>query len=119
MFEGLDAVLARRRSPIIPEGLSERIIAASFRVQPEREAVGKGCWRKAIGSFFDELADFVAVPRPAYVMALMLVLGLSMGLYSDYLDTSFLPGVSTSDLSTFMRIDDRFVAYDFLHGASL
>jgi hypothetical protein len=120
MNRDLDILLLKRQAPKVPEGLSERIIAAAIRADEERRTAGvKAGWRVFWAGLLAELDDMIAIPRPAYVMAMMLVIGLSMGTYSDYIDNSFLPSLTTDDISTFMTIEDRFVANEFLGGGSL
>ena len=120
MNRDLDALLMMRKTPAVPAGLSERIIAAAIRADEERRTSGvKAGWRVFWAGIAAELDDMIAIPRPAYALAMLLVVGLSMGTYSDYIDTSLLPGLTTDDISTFMTIEDRFVANEFLGGGGL
>jgi hypothetical protein len=120
-FGALDAVLMRRSAPPVPAGLSERIIAAAMRAEEAaRMAPGRlpfyGRAWIFIREFSEEMNEMLAIPRPAYVLAGLMLLSVSAGVYSDYIATSFIPGVTTDEISTFMSIDDRFVASDFIKG---
>lgn len=122
-FTDLDAFLLARARPVAPEGLSERIIAAAARAEAARPAVRGGglsaILRRRAAALAGALEEWLYIPRPAYALAAMLVIGLAMGVYSDYLDDALLPGVTTNEISTFLSIDDRFVASEFLEGVTL
>lgn len=119
-YRELDLFLMRRKRPAVPEGLSERIIAAAMRYEAEQH-------NKVVGAKTDTLwhglmrafGEMLYVPRPAYVIATVLVMGISLGVYGDALSAGFMPGITTDELSSFMRIEDRFVASEFLNGGSL
>lgn len=118
MFKDLDAILMTRRTPEVPMGLSERIIAAAARADEQMrmnpEAQKRGRWLTFLKELSTEMEDLLAIPKPALVIASLLVLALSAGTYTEYVNASLMPGVTTNDLSTFMSIDDRFVASEFL-----
>jgi hypothetical protein len=120
-FNELDALLMKRKAPEVPYGLSERIIAAAMRADEQKRLKPEGRPRFVlfVTEVLKELEEMLAIPRPAYVLAMLLVVGLTIGTYGEYIDTTFLPGLTTNDISSFMSIDDRFVATDFLKGTSL
>ena len=122
MYRELDVLLMCRKEPCMPEGMCERIIAAAVRCEETRrfaviEPRAQSLWESVLRDF----TEMLYIPRPAYVFATLLVMGVSMGTYSDYLSASagFLPGVTTDELSGFMSIEDRFVATEFLNGDTL
>lgn len=118
-FLDLDILLMRRKNPVMPQGLSERIIAAAVRYESEiykNYEVSSGGFFNAVTHAFSQM---LYVPRPAYVLATVLVMGVSLGVYGDALSMGLMPGITTDELSSFMRIEDRFVASEFLSGDSL
>jgi hypothetical protein len=113
-------ILTVRRTPAMPEGLSERVIAACVRLEQEKiviqRSAGTRPWMPAILQDFSEM---FFIPRPAAVFATLLVVGLSLGAQSAALDNRLMPGMTPDELAGFMRIEDRFVAYEFLSGETL
>ena len=87
----LDSVLSRRKMPPPRSNLAARIIDASLQSKPKR--------RSGLMKALDGLADMFTLPRPAYALAVVLLLGVVGGFYyqiptpeSDdfYLDAYFL-----------------------------
>jgi hypothetical protein len=120
VYSDLESVLMRRRQPQIPEGLSERIIAAMVRFEEDKKSQApRASVQRIWSALIRDFSEMLYIPRPAYVFATLLVMGISVGTYSDYIGSSFLPGVTTDELSSFMKIEDRFVASEFLSEVSL
>lgn len=106
IFDNLDDLLWMRRAPESSPDLGERIVAAAAR-RRQRPGFFHFC-----SEFLSEFAGMLAIPRPAFALAVFLLLGLSTGLFVDRV--SVLPGLMPEDLAMFMTIDDRFVAGEWL-----
>jgi hypothetical protein len=72
MYEDVDTILARRGVPEAPYGLTERIIAASLRLEVPRKITPVDLWQA--------FRDMFVIPQPAYALALALMVGLTMGI---------------------------------------
>lgn len=91
-IDELDALLAQRSAPPPPRSnLSERIIDAALQSKPKR--------RSGFIQWLDSLTDMFVIPRPAYALAVVLMLGVVGGFYfqapvqdvdDSYLDAYFL-----------------------------
>lgn len=120
----LDTILQSRYEPHKPLGMEERIMMAARSMPQESGVRSRGARVSQRGGalgVFDSiravLNDLVAVPHPVAVMAVALVIGFSLGLYGE--DFSTLPSMTTQDISSFMLIEDHFVASEFLNDGSL
>jgi len=71
----LESVMQERYIPAPSSNLAERIIAASLMHQMQGRSGFDLWWRTFWAAFM--------LPKPAYVMAVIFVLGLFMGLYTD------------------------------------
>lgn len=80
----IDMILKNRRVPHSPEGLSERIIAASYRAD-EVQAVPS---RAGSVGFFAEISRLFIIPKPAYAFAVLFVIGVISGAQIDLSITS-------------------------------
>ena len=113
----LDKVMASRFVPAAPSGMAARIANAALEVEQEvpgkRRAKGRavkgGGFIAELGGLFE---DIFYVPRPAYALAVLVVFGFVLGVYGA--DVSAVAALTTQDLSSYMVIDDRFVATEFL-----
>lgn len=104
--EDLGRLLRLRRVPEPSADLAGRIVAAAAH-RGQRRGFFAYC-----AGFAAEFASMLAVPRPAFALAVFLLIGLSTGIFAD--NVSVLPGMTPEDLATFMTIDDRFVAGEWL-----
>jgi hypothetical protein len=75
MYEDVDKILYRRAVPEAPYGLSERIIAASLRLETVRQQNGK----ITLHDLWDAFRDMFVIPQPAYALALAMMIGLTIG----------------------------------------
>ena len=76
----LDALLSKRSVPEMRSNLEHRIIQASLKPAPEERGILGG-----IKSFMETISRNFVIPQPALVMTLVLLCGVIMGGYSDYI----------------------------------
>ncbi len=108
MFDDLDEILNKRKTPEVPEHLSARIIAAAARQS-------KGVTLSGSDFVQDILSQIqMLFPRPAYAFAVLalFIFGALIGASDN--PFGFLPGVTTDDLASFMMIEDGFVAGEWV-----
>ena len=74
--KNLEDIMNERYIPAPSSNLAERIIEASLMHQKQ----GRSGWDLFWRTFWDAFL----LPKPAYVMAVIFVLGLFMGLYVDF-----------------------------------
>jgi len=103
----------KRKAPDVPSHLSAQIIAAAARMEQgvKSEVKSEGSY---LAVLLSDIRAMLVVPRPAYAMAFVLVIGLSLGAMGSV--ESIAPGGATGELSSFMLIEDRFVASEFTGG---
>ena len=84
MFEDVDKVLMRRAVPEAPFGMADRIIAASLKLETRRKIT--------LNDLLQGFADMFVIPQPAYALAVMLLLGVTIGATGQaqafFIDTS-------------------------------
>lgn len=95
MHNDLDNVLRMRAEPQARPHLAELIIANA------KPRVARG--KQSLLSLFQEI--FV-LPHPAVVLALVLLMGVSFGIYVDPAQASV--DAHTQELSSFLKIKDSF-----------
>lgn len=93
----LSGLLETRRSPSVPEGLNERIIAAAYRAD-KVTVQSRGV------NFWDELSQLFLIPRPAYAFAVMVCLGITLGFLMD-VSSSGADVLTFENLGTFMSVE--------------
>lgn len=123
----LDKILKTRREVQPPEGLNTRILAAARHVPQERglrggvadfaRGVARGAAQAAVGgvqALWVEIQTRFPMPQPALALAAVVVLAIGIMLGMQAEDSNMLNGLSVGDLATFMVIDDRFVAAEWV-----
>ena len=105
MLDDFETLLRDRNIPDARSNLSERIIAASLQEEQENPLHGVGRWLRAFAEGF-------ALPRPAFAMGCALVLGVGVGVYADRV--SFLPSLTTDEISEALTVDEVLSTGDFL-----
>ena len=76
----LDALLSKRFVPEMRSNLEHRIIQASLKPDPDQDGMLRG-----IKGFMEAISRNFVIPQPALVMTLVLMCGVIMGGYSDYI----------------------------------
>jgi len=115
MFQDVDHALSQRVLPAMPEGLADRILlqAAHTRQKTARPA----SWTHKIQDFLDDFAGMIFLPKPAYAVFALVVLGLGIGIFASHSGSfaeNALPTVTPYELASFMVIEDRFVAGEWI-----
>lgn len=108
-MDTLDKILKARKTPDAPAHLSAQIIAAAARTPQTVADTAVGA--AGLKGWIADLQSMLFIPKPAYALAVALLIGFSLGLSGEMF--SLLPGVTTDELSSFMLIEDRFVASEF------
>jgi hypothetical protein len=105
MQDDLDVLLAKRYVPEMRSHLAERIIAAA---QPR--AVREILQGRSIFEVFQEL---FMIPRPAFALSAILLVGLSVGFSANGLSATY-EKATPLDLSAFIEVDDGSDAGEWL-----
>lgn len=124
----LDVLLRQRAVPEMRSNLAYRIIEASHDVLQEKTgSAGVFAQVKELGSAFLKgvagVLDYVILPRPAFAMAVIVIMmgGVVLGAQTGGLNaTTFLSDIGyassydSSDVETFIMVTDSFEYGDFL-----
>ena len=112
----MDLVMKSRFSPVAPAGMAARIMNAAREIEQEKPRLSKEYVFALIEAAYGEVStlieDALYIPRPAYALASVIAFGFVLGIYGA--DISAGAALSTQDLSSYMMIEDRFVATEFL-----
>jgi hypothetical protein len=101
MYEDLDHILQRRAVPEVPHGLAEQIIAAAARMEkagPRR--------RRMVTDLWQGFAEMFVLPQPAFALAIVLVIGLTLGLNGQV--QSLLADEGDDLMTSFALADDNY-----------
>jgi len=115
-FDTLDNILLQRQIPEIPEGLAQRIIIQAQQKQAKarvRKPAAQNIWQ----TFLDHVQTILFLPKPVYLVIVFLGLGLWIGVLgsnAESLADTVLPSMTPYELASFMTIEDRFVAGEWL-----
>lgn len=115
----LEIYLRARRVPSPPDGLSTRIIN-SVLAEEQRAARHKqryGVWARlrTVGAVIAaDISENFMLPRPAYAFAMMLIIGLTLGMNSERLGLVSPANAAGTDISTFMMVDESFTPNDLM-----
>ncbi len=116
LFGDMAKILVQRRTPAPPDDLSTRIIRnALAQTRPARKELS-GLWTE-FQAFWEELGSMLFLPKPAIAFASLLVLGIAISFWTRHVDSiaqTVLPNMTPYDLASFMIIEDRFVAGEWL-----
>ncbi|MFN3701029.1 MAG: hypothetical protein ACK4VI_05855 [Alphaproteobacteria bacterium] len=107
MDKELEQILQRRYVPEPSSNLAERIITAAALEDKKRAAqaaggvAGFGAFIGKIGAeaqdWFGSFWDGLLLPKPAYVTMALFMLGLLLGIYTDYAEAA--PWIDTAQAS--------------------
>lgn len=100
----LDAILKERAVPEMPSNLAYRIIEAA----KPREGEDGFTW----AAFQRAMAELFVIPQPAFAMAAVLILGISMGTYYTT-EQSINTKMASVNNSSFMMADSGLDYGDF------
>ena len=103
--DDLEKLLRARVVPEMRSHLEHRIIAASREVTSLTQDVR----RRGIAVIFSEIFDAIMIPRPVLSLAVVLVLGAFMGLYSGPID-----GAMDNDMDVFFLVAEDIEYEEFL-----
>ena len=93
----IDKILSQRYTPGAREGLAEQIIAAAMSGQGRL-------------SFGNEILLWLMLPKPRYMLALLLFLGAILGAGTDDLTSVFAQGMQVgSDEDTLFYMDEGWL----------
>lgn len=91
MNDNIDHILITRRAVDVPAGLAQRIINMATPHKRQSDS-----W----GDIWNDIQAMFVIPRPAYALAMAIVIGLFVGLG----DSAFNDNVSSADFTSFLSV---------------
>ncbi len=116
LFDDLAQALSQRKVPAPPADLSTRIIARA-QSKPRKASGPLTRFLSDFQSVWEELGHMLFLPKPGFALVLLLTLGLAISFWTRDVDSiaqTVLPNMTPYDLASFMIIEDRFVAGEWL-----